>query len=196
MGTNPVASPPGSTPSDGVAPGKVNDMSGSHHDPLDPHLPPGDPPDGRPPAASRPESAGPEGAHPSRGLGGRIHGVLDRIRAKPTGRVALKITVGAVGAIVVAVGLMLIPLPGPGWALVILGLAILAVEFVWARHLLRFTKRHVQSWTRWVTRQSLSVRLVIGAVSLVFVSAVVWTSVRLSLGIDLIAVGLELISGG
>jgi uncharacterized protein (TIGR02611 family) len=80
--------------------------------------------------------------------------------------------------------------------LVILGLAIWAIEFVWARHLLRFTKRHVRSWTHWVGRQSLALRSVIAAVSLVFVSAVVWLSVRLSLGIDLIDVGLDLVAGG
>ncbi len=74
-------------------------------------------------------------------------GLLDRIRANPSGRLALKISVAVLGTIVVAVGIVLIPFPGPGWAIVILGLAIWAIEFAWARHLLEFTKRHVQSWT-------------------------------------------------
>src|SRR6187455_648418 len=86
-------------------------------------------------------------------------GVLDRIRANPTGRLALKIGIGILGGLVVALGIVLIPFPGPGWAIVILGLAIWALEFAWARHLLEFTKRHVQSWTRWVRRQSLPVRV-------------------------------------
>ena len=122
-------------------------------------------------------------------------GVLDKIRANPTGRLALKISVATLGAIVVAVGIVLIPFPGPGWAIVILGLAIWALEFAWARHLLEFTKRHVQSWTHWVGRQSLPMRAVIGIVGMVFVAAVVWTSVRLSFGIDLMAVAREWISG-
>ncbi|MGA5304674.1 TIGR02611 family protein [Nucisporomicrobium flavum] len=112
-------------------------------------------------------------------------GVLDRIRANPTGRLALRIGVGLLGAIVVAVGIVLIPLPGPGWAIVILGLAIWAVEFVWARHLLQFTKRHVQSWTRWVLQQSLPVRAVIGLAGFVFICSVVWLSVKLTMGINL-----------
>ena len=112
-------------------------------------------------------------------------GVLDKIRANPSGRLALKIGIGDLGGLVVALGIVLIPFPGPGWAIVILGLAIWAIEFVWARHLLAFTKRHVQSWTHWVTRQSLGVRAVIGVVGMIFVSAVVWLSVRMSLGIDL-----------
>ena len=113
-------------------------------------------------------------------------GVLDKIRANPTGRLALKISVATLGTIVVAVGIVLIPFPGPGWAIVILGLAIWAIEFAWARHLLEFTKRHVQAWTHWIARQSWPVKLVVGLVSFVFVSAIVYLSVRFSLGIDLI----------
>jgi uncharacterized protein (TIGR02611 family) len=115
-------------------------------------------------------------------------GVLDRIRSKPTGRLALKITIGVLGGLVIALGIVLIPFPGPGWAIVILGLAIWAVEFAWARNLLEFTKRHVQSWTRWIGRQSWPIRAVVGVVGLIFVSAIVWISVRMSLGVDLIAV--------
>ncbi|HZN70605.1 MAG TPA: TIGR02611 family protein [Micromonosporaceae bacterium] len=116
---------------------------------------------------------------------GRI--TLRVIRANPTGRIALKVSVAIAGAIVVAIGLVLIPLPGPGWALVILGLAIWAIEFVWAKHLLRFTRSQVQRWTRWVTRQSWPMRILLGLVGLVFVSTVVVLSLKYSFGIDVIA---------
>ena len=95
--------------------------------------------------------------------GSRV-GVLDRIRANPTGRMSLKIAIGVLGAVVVAAGIVMIPFPGPGWAVVILGLAIWAVEFAWARNLLEFTKRHVQSWTHWIGRQSWPMRALIGLV--------------------------------
>jgi len=113
-------------------------------------------------------------------------GVLDRIRANPTGRMALKVGIGVLGGLVVVVGIILIPFPGPGWAIVILGLAIWAIEFAWAKSLLEFTKRHVQGWTHWIGRQSLPVRALIGVVGMIFVSAIVWASVKLSFGIDLI----------
>lgn len=122
-------------------------------------------------------------------------GVLDRIRANPTGRLALKIGVGVLGGLVVALGIVLIPFPGPGWAIVILGLAIWAVEFVWARHLLQFTKRHVQAWTHWVLKQSLPVRAVIGLVGFVFICAVVWLSVKLTMHIDLAVVIRDFLAG-
>ncbi|WP_410812474.1 TIGR02611 family protein [Micromonospora sp. 067-2] len=118
----------------------------------------------------------------------RIATTLDLIRANPTGRIALKIFIAIAGAVVVTIGIALIPLPGPGWLLVIAGLGIWAVEYHWARQLLEFTRRHVHGWTQWVTRQSLPVRIVLGSVGLVFVAAVVWLSLKYSFGIDLVAI--------
>jgi uncharacterized protein (TIGR02611 family) len=112
--------------------------------------------------------------------------VLDRIRRTPSGRMVLKIAIGTLGTLVVGLGVLLIPFPGPGWAIVILGLAIWALEFAWAKNLLEFTKRYVRSWTRWVRRQSLAVRVIIGVLGLIFVAGVVWGSVRLSFGVDLL----------
>ena len=117
----------------------------------------------------------------------RISTTLALIRANPTGRVALRVVVGVLGAIVVSVGIVLIPLPGPGWLIVIAGLGIWAVEFHWAKRLLGFTRRHVHGWAEWVKRQSLAVRFVIGAVGIVFVGAVAVLSIKYSLGIDVIA---------
>ncbi|MEU1606669.1 TIGR02611 family protein [Micromonospora matsumotoense] len=117
----------------------------------------------------------------------RLRTTLDLIRANPTGRVALKIFIAVAGALVVTVGIALIPLPGPGWLIVIAGLAIWAVEFHWARRLLGFTRRHVHAWTRWATTRSLAVRFLLGSVGLVFVAVVLWLSLKYSLGIDLVA---------
>lgn len=123
-------------------------------------------------------------AHPPRRA--RVRTTLDLIRSNPTGRIALKGIVAVLGAIVVAVGIALIPLPGPGWLVVIGGLAIWAVEFHWARRLLTFTRRNVHAWTRWVGRRSLSVRIMLGVVGLVFVCVMVWQSLKYSLGVDLV----------
>ncbi|MGA8220785.1 MAG: PGPGW domain-containing protein [Candidatus Acidiferrales bacterium] len=40
------------------------------------------------------------------------------------------------GFTVVALGVVMILTPGPGWLTILLGLGILAAEFVWARRLL------------------------------------------------------------
>ena len=119
-------------------------------------------------------------------LGRRPH-PLDRIRAKPGGRLALKIGVGVFGGALVVLGLVLVPFPGPGWLTVIAGLAVLAVEYAWARHLLRFTRRQVRRWTDWMVRRSWPVRALVGAAGFVLIAAVVWASIRVSLGINLAA---------
>jgi uncharacterized protein (TIGR02611 family) len=116
----------------------------------------------------------------------RIGSTYQLIRANPTGRVTLKIGIGVAGLAVVALGLALVPLPGPGWLIVLLGLSIWAIEFAWARHLLQFTRRQLQRWTRWIGDQSWPVRIAIGLVGMVFVSVVVWASLKFSFGIDVV----------
>jgi uncharacterized protein (TIGR02611 family) len=116
----------------------------------------------------------------------RIEATYQLIRANPTGRITLKIVVAIAGLAVVALGLALVPLPGPGWLIVLLGLSIWAIEYAWARHLLLFTRRQLRRWTRWIVSRSWPVRIGIGLVGLVFVSIVVWGSLKFSLGIDVV----------
>ncbi len=121
----------------------------------------------------------------------RIETTYQLIRANPTGRITLKIGVGITGLAIVALGLVLVPLPGPGWLIVLLGLSIWAIEYAWARHLLMFTRRQLQAWTRWIARRSWPVRILVGLVGMVFVAVVVWASLRFSLGIDVLHEILE-----
>jgi tellurite resistance protein TerC len=62
-------------------------------------------------------------------------------RAPLTYRWARRIAVAVVGGTVLAIGLALIVLPGPAFVVIPLGLAILGVEFAWARHWLRKVKQ-------------------------------------------------------
>jgi tellurite resistance protein TerC len=61
-------------------------------------------------------------------------------RGPLTYRWARRIAVGLVGGTVLAVGVALIVLPGPAFVVIPLGLAILGVEFAWARLWLRKVK--------------------------------------------------------
>jgi uncharacterized protein (TIGR02611 family) len=91
-----------------------------------------------------------------------------------------RVTVGMVGGLVVALGIVAIPLPGPGWLIVLAGLFVLATEFTWAERLLEFTKRHVTRWTDWVTVAPVWVRLLVGAVTAAFVCGVVVVTLHLT----------------
>ncbi len=88
--------------------------------------------------------------------------------------------VGLVGGIVVIGGLVAIPFPGPGWLLVIAGLAILASEFEWANRLLQFTKDRVKAWTDWALQQPIWVRLILGLATAAFVYGALVVSLHLT----------------
>lgn len=77
-----------------------------------------------------------------------------------------RVVVAVVGLAVVALGLVLVPLPGPGWLIVFLGLGILASEFAWAADLLRLGRRRLAAWTAWLSRRSARMRILLGAVTL------------------------------
>jgi uncharacterized protein (TIGR02611 family) len=88
--------------------------------------------------------------------------------------------VGVVGALVVALGLVTIPLPGPGWLTVIAGLVVLATEFYWAERLLHFTRHHVNRWTAWVAARPVWVRVVLAAATAAFCYGVVLVVLHLT----------------
>ncbi|MFI7385743.1 TIGR02611 family protein [Streptomyces sp. NPDC049813] len=59
-----------------------------------------------------------------------------------------QVGVFVVGLAVVGAGIVMLPLPGPGWLVIFGGMAIWATEFVWAQLVLRWTKRKVTEATQ------------------------------------------------
>ncbi|WP_314102949.1 PGPGW domain-containing protein [uncultured Frigoribacterium sp.] len=59
----------------------------------------------------------------------------------PRLRVAYKVGVALAGVIVIAVGLVLVPLPGPGWLIVFVGVAVLGTEFPAAHRVTQAVRR-------------------------------------------------------
>lgn len=86
---------------------------------------------------------------------------------------AYRAGVGVVGGLLLALGLVTIPLPGPGWLTVIAALFVLATEFTWAERLLEFTKHNVKRWTDWLGQQPVWVRVVFAVLTAAFVYAVI-----------------------
>lgn len=60
------------------------------------------------------------------------------------GRNGKRVAISVAGGALVVLGLVLLPLPGPGILVIIAGLAILATEYVWARRVLDETKRQAK----------------------------------------------------
>jgi uncharacterized protein (TIGR02611 family) len=107
-------------------------------------------------------------------------GFRDRLKKNPALALAWRIGVGVLGTLIVILGLVLVPFPGPGWLIVFLGLGLLATEFAWAERLLDFGRAKFRAWLRWVGRQHLAVRALISIATLGFVAGVVLLTLRLS----------------
>ncbi|MFJ3697977.1 TIGR02611 family protein [Streptomyces sp. NPDC090052] len=63
-------------------------------------------------------------------------------------RLSWQVGVFLVGLAVVAAGVVMLPLPGPGWLVIFGGMAVWATEFVWAQLVLRWTRRKVAGAAR------------------------------------------------
>lgn len=97
-----------------------------------------------------------------------------RLDSRPRTAQAYRVTVGFVGATVVVLGLVLVPLPGPGWLIVLTGVAIIASEFSFARRLLRFAREKLTAWTQWVTASHWTIGTSLALLSCAVVIGVVW----------------------
>ena len=98
-----------------------------------------------------------EAERPDRPVRRMLRGIRRRIDRHPRLRVAYRVGVGALGGVIAVGGLLLVPLPGPGWLVVFLGLAILGTEFAWAKRLAAFTRRQLaRFWGWWRARRAAS----------------------------------------
>ncbi|MFB7656524.1 MULTISPECIES: TIGR02611 family protein [unclassified Streptomyces] len=91
-------------------------------------------------AAVAEDRTGTDGATGERALGSRAP---DFIKARRALHLSWQVGVFIVGLAVVVAGIIMLPLPGPGWVVIFGGMAIWATEFVWAQLVLRWTKRKV-----------------------------------------------------
>ena len=62
-----------------------------------------------------------------------------------TYKAARRIVIGVVGATVVLIGIVMIVTPGPALVLIPVGLAILSIEFTWARVWLKRVRESISS---------------------------------------------------
>jgi uncharacterized protein (TIGR02611 family) len=98
----------------------------------------------------------------------------DRLRERPRVDFFYRMTVGMVGLVVFGLGILAIPYPGPGWAIVFIGLGILATEFDWARRLLAYAKERYDKVMDWFHRQGAFVQILGGLLTALVVGLTLW----------------------
>ena len=107
-------------------------------------------------------------------------GFRDRLRANRTARVVYRVVVACIGVAIIVVGVVLLPLPGPGWLVIFVGLGVLSTEFAWAERLLDRVRAEVRRWTQWIGQQAVAVRLLVSVAGLCLVLGVIVGTVRLT----------------
>ena len=117
----------------------------------------------------------------------------DRLRERRKAEFVYRIAVAMVGLAVLAVGIVAIPYPGPGWALVFLGLGILATEFRWAQLVLHWVKERYDKVMDWFKRQGLWVRVLGAASTAAVVVATLWLLGAIGFFSDLVGLEHELL---
>lgn len=96
------------------------------------------------------------------------------LRANPRLYFFYRIGVGVVGTTMLIGGIIAIPYPGPGWALVFLALGVLASEFEWARKLLRFARSKYDAFMAWMKKQHWVVQGLFGLGTCAVVIGTLW----------------------
>lgn len=97
------------------------------------------------------------------------------IRRRRVLNTTYRIAVALVGMAVTFAGVAMLALPGPGWAAIFVGLAILATEFHWARRLLgRAHDLYENAKERALDPRVRRRNQVVGAVGAVLVALAAW----------------------
>ena len=91
-----------------------------------------------------------EGERPDQPVRRMLRRVRARMTRYPRIEHAYRIGIGIVGGVLTGIGLLLVPLPGPGWLVVFLGLAVLGTEFRWAKRIAAWLKRQLDRFWVWL----------------------------------------------
>ena len=77
------------------------------------------------------------------------------LRRRPALHLSYRILIAVIGGAIIIGGLILVPLPGPGWLIVFIGVALLGTEFRWARRLGRWARVQLaRFWAWWKARRA------------------------------------------
>lgn len=90
------------------------------------------------------------------------------------GRKLKRLLIGILGGLVLVIGVIAIPYPGPGWLIVFTGLAILATEFEWAQKVLHFARGKYDGWQDWLSHQAWWVKAVFWLLTAAVVVLTLW----------------------
>lgn len=78
------------------------------------------------------------------------------------------------GGLVLLVGVVAIPYPGPGWLIVFAGLAILAQDYPAAQKVLDYARSKYDAWGAWIKKQHWAIKSITFILTCLVVVATLW----------------------
>ena len=102
-----------------------------------------------------------------------IEGIRERRERHRERSRIVRAAVVLAGFVVVLAGLAMIPLPGPGLLVTAVGLAVLALEFVWAERLLERTVDRMTKTSETVKRATRAQQVLLGLLGVLVAAAAV-----------------------
>jgi len=102
-------------------------------------------------------------------------GTREETVAEARAHIVLRLARMTAGFLVVVLGLLLVPLPGPGWLIVLGGLLILSKDFAWAERTIAIVRKRIP--TDADGRIQPRTRAAMGAMSAMGIAASVWWTV-------------------
>lgn len=97
-----------------------------------------------------------------------------RIAERRGTELGYRILVAVAGIAVLALGIVAIPYPGPGWAIVFAGLGILASEFAWAQRVLAWLRQRYRRFMAWFSARGPLIRALAALGTFLIVVATLW----------------------
>lgn len=85
-----------------------------------------------------------------------------------------KTLLALLGWVVALLGIVMIPYPGPGWLVFLLGLSILARQFAWAKKVHDFFLRFYHQWQKWMRQQPLVIKSLFWVLTIATVVVTLW----------------------
>lgn len=90
------------------------------------------------------------------------------IRTNPVGGLVYRTFIAVLGLALIIAGIPMVPLVGPGWAVIFIGLFLWSTEFIWARRVTQFVKAEVKAFEQYTMALPWKAKLPLLALSAIF----------------------------
>lgn len=102
------------------------------------------------------------------------------VRTNPIAGPVYRSFIAVLGGALIVLGLPMVPLVGPGWAVIFIGLFLWSTEFIWARRVTQFVKAEVKAFEQYSMALPWKAKLPLLGLSVIFGWFCFWLALLLT----------------